>query len=261
METTSQQTSLAFERQGAGVPIVLLSGLTFDRRSWRPIVDRLGHNVCTIAIDLPAHGASLGPPCDLEDVAAQVHGLLDGLGIADPIVVGHSMSGAVAMIYAASYPTRGVVSVDSPVNIGPFAEMVQHLEPALRGPGFAEAFEPFQQSMGLDRVPEPLRSAALDAHEVRREVVLGYWDQLLRSDAHELQTWVEEVASRIDVPCLAVFGRRLAGAERDYLRRLVPGVQLEEWPDRGHFVHLADADPFAARLRAFADFCNRVPPS
>jgi pimeloyl-ACP methyl ester carboxylesterase len=257
MTTTPQQTSLAFERHGTGVPIVLLPGLTFDRRSWRPVVDRLGDGVCTIAIDLPAHGASPGPPCDLEEVADQVNGLLEQLGVSAPIVVGHSMSGAVAMIYTAAYPARGAVIVESPVSVAPFAEMVQFLEPALRGPGFAEAFAPFERSMGLDLVPEPLRTAALDAHEVRRDVVLGYWDQLLRTEADELQRWVEEIAGAIDVPCLAVFGQQLARDERDYLRRLVPGMHVEVWPGRGHFVHLADADRFAARLHAFADLCVR----
>jgi pimeloyl-ACP methyl ester carboxylesterase len=112
--------------------------------------------------------------------------------------------------------------------------------------------------MGLDLVPEPLRTAALDAHEVRREVVLGYWDQMLRSDADQLQAWVEEMAGRIDVPCLAVFGHQLSREEREDLRRLLPRVQVEEWPGRGHFVHLADADRFAARLHAFVESCERA---
>jgi pimeloyl-ACP methyl ester carboxylesterase len=118
MTTTSQPATLAFERRGGGVPIVLLPGLTFDRRSWRPIVD------------LPAHGASPGSPCDLEDVAAHINRLLERLGVPDPIVVGHSMAGAVTMIYAASYPARGAVRVESPVNVAPCAETVQFLEPA-----------------------------------------------------------------------------------------------------------------------------------
>jgi pimeloyl-ACP methyl ester carboxylesterase len=258
MSATTPQSTVAFERHGTGVPIVLLPGLTFDRRSWRPIVDRLGEDVCTIAVDLPGHGASPGPACDLEEVAARLYELLGQLGVDAPVVVGHSMSGAVAMIYAALYPVRGAVNVESPVNIGPFAEMVQYLAPALRGPGFAEAFAAFERSMGLDRVPEPLRTAALDGHEVRRDVVLGYWDQLMRTDADQLQAWVEELAGSIDAPLLAVFGRRLDGAERDYVRRLVPRVELEEWPGAGHFVHLAEADGFAARLRAFVEFCDRA---
>jgi pimeloyl-ACP methyl ester carboxylesterase len=252
MTTVAQQGSLAFERRGTGVPIVLLPGLTFTRAAWRPIVERLGDRVSTIAVDLPAHGESAGPPCDLADVAAQVHELLDGLGIAAPIVVGHSMSGSIAMIYAATYPVRGAVSVDAALDVRPFARGVQQLEPALRGADFAAAFAPFQRSMGLELVPEPLRSVALDAQAVRQEVVLGYWDQLLRTDADALQAWVEELAGRITAPCLAVFGHRLPADERAYVRRLVPHVRLEEWDGRGHFVHLAEADRFAARLRRFA---------
>lgn len=205
-------------------------GLTFERRTWRPIVERLGDDLCSIAVDLPAHGDSAGSPCDLVDVAARVHQLLERLGVDEPVVVGHSMSGGAAMIYAASYP--------------------------LRGPGFARGFEPFQQSMGFDRIPESLRSEVLAVQEIRQDIVLGYWDELMRSEPLALQRRVEQVAAAIDVPVLAVFGRQLFSDERDYLRRLVPGAQLEEWPDPGHFVHLAEADRFAARLRAFVDFCQ-----
>jgi pimeloyl-ACP methyl ester carboxylesterase len=252
MSAVPQQTTLAFERRGTGVPIVLLPGLTFGRSAWRPIVDRLGEDVSTIAVDLPAQGESAGPPCDLAGVAAQVHELLESLGVADPIVVGHSLSGAIAMIYASRYPVRAAVNVDSAFDVRPFARRVRQLEPVLRGGGFADAFVPYQRSMGLDLVPEPLRTDALAAQEVRQDVVLGYWDQLLRTDPDDLQAWIEEVAGRITAPCLAVFGHRLPADERAYVRRLVPHLRLEEWDGHGHFVHLADADRFAARLRRFA---------
>jgi pimeloyl-ACP methyl ester carboxylesterase len=88
-------TSLAYERHGSGTPVVFLHGLTFDRRNWDPIIDRLGDDVCSIAIDLPAHGESPGRPCDLADVAAQVHELVARLGVDRPVVVGHSISGGV----------------------------------------------------------------------------------------------------------------------------------------------------------------------
>ncbi len=237
-------TSLAYERHGSGAPVVLLHGLTFDRRSWRPIVGRLD-DVHTIAIDLPAHGGSAGPPRDLDDVAAQVHDLLECLGVDRPVVVGHSISGAVAMIYAAAYPTAGAVSVDNPVDVRPLARLVKQLEPGLRGPAFAEAFAPIQQSMRLDLLPEPV------PQEIVQDVVLGYWDQLLRTEPDELQAWIEQVAAGIAVPCLALFGDELTGAQRDYIRAVAPTGEVEEWPGHGHFLHLVDADRFAARLRAF----------
>ena len=242
--------SLTYESHGTGTPVVLLHGLTFDRTSWRPIVQRLGDDLRTIAIDLPAHGESGGSPCTLDDLAAQVHDLMEQLGVERPIVVGHSMSGGVAMLYAAAYPSRGAVVVDQPFDIRPFARFARQLEPALRGPAFEQAFEPFQQSMRLDLVREPFPQA------IRQDVVVGYWEQLLSSDPEQLQAWIDQVARSIAAPCLALFGQTLADADRERIIAQVPTVAVEEWDGDGHCLHLVEPDRFATRLRRFVDYCN-----
>src|SRR3954468_2260496 len=100
---------LAYETHGDGIPMVFLHGLTFDRRSWRPIIARMGAGVRSISVDLPGHGASPGPACELERLAGRIAHTLDAIGgIEAPIVVGHSMSGVLAMLYAGAYPVRGV---------------------------------------------------------------------------------------------------------------------------------------------------------
>jgi pimeloyl-ACP methyl ester carboxylesterase len=243
-------TELAYDLEGTGTPIVFLHGLTFDRRTWRPIIDRLGNTVQSLTIDLPAHGESGGDPLPLEQVAAEVHDLVTSIGLDSPIVVGHSMSGAIAFLYASTYPTRAVVTVDSGPEVQPFAEVVQQLEPMLRGPGFAQAWTQFEMTLGLDRIPEPMLSLALERHVVRQDVVLGYWEQLFQTAPTELQAWVDEIVEKIDVPCLGVFGRSLTDGERERFGRL-PEVELEEWDGAGHFVHLVDADRFATRLGQF----------
>jgi pimeloyl-ACP methyl ester carboxylesterase len=248
-------TRLAYDDEGAGTPVVLLHGLTFDRRSWRPIIDRLGDSVRSIAIDLPAHGESGGAPAPLEQVAAQVHDLLGSLGVERPIVVGHSMSSGLAFLYAFAYPVRGLVVVDQGMDVLPFAELVQRLEPALRGPGFADVWRPFEQSLGLERIPEPNRSLVLETHRVRQDVVVGYWETLMRIDPAEFQASIDTEIPKLDVPCLGVFGRQLTDRERERFGRLTD-VQLEEWAGDGHFVHLVDPDRFAGRLRAFVEDCS-----
>ena len=72
-----------------------------------------------------------------------------------------------------------------------------------------------------------------------------------------MQTWIDDIASRIHCPCLAVFGRRVTDGELERLGRL-PDVQLEEWQGDGHFVHLVDPERFTDRLTAFVEYCNRV---
>ena len=56
--------------------------------------------------------------------------------------------------------------------------------------------------------------------------------------------------ARLDIPCLGVFGRLITDGERERFERL-PSVELEEWPEDGHFVHLVEPDRFASRLREF----------
>jgi pimeloyl-ACP methyl ester carboxylesterase len=248
-------TRLAYDDEGAGTPVVFLHGLTFDRRSWRPIIDRLGDSVRSIAIDLPAHGESRGAPPTVEQVPARLHELLAALAAERPIVVGHSMSGGLAAMYASAYPTRGLVFVDNGPDIRPFAQLVHRLEPALRGPGFAEVWPTFENSLGLERIPEPVRSLVLATHEVNQDVVIAYWEMALRSDPAELQAWIDTVMAKLDVPCLGVFGRLITDSERERFERL-PDAELEEWAGDGHFVHLVDPDRFATRLRQFVDHCT-----
>jgi pimeloyl-ACP methyl ester carboxylesterase len=243
-------TTLTYESHGAGTPVVLLHGLTFDRTSWRPIIERLGDDVHTIAIDLPGHGESGGAPCTLDELAAQVHALVEELGVDRPVVVGHSMGGTLALIYGSAFPTRGVVDIDSPLDVRPFAALVRQLEPALRGPGFAQAFEPVRRSMRVDLVREPL------AQQIRQDVVVGYWQELMDADVDALQRRIEHEAGRIEVPALLLFGQRLPAADRDYIEAHVPRGEVEEWDGDGHCLHLVEPDRFAARLREFVAECG-----
>ena len=61
METTAGPVELAYEERGLGQPIVFVPGLTFNRTTWRPIVERLAQQFRCVSIDLPGQGESAGP--------------------------------------------------------------------------------------------------------------------------------------------------------------------------------------------------------
>ena len=249
------ETSLAYDIQGSGIPVVFLHGLTFDRRTWGPVIELLGGSVMSVAIDLPGHGASRGEPMRLELLAEQIHTLLTSLGVERPIVVGHSMAAGIAAIYASNHPTRGIVMVDQATEVLPFAQMVQQVAPALRGPHFTQVWASIEASLGLDLLPEPTRTLVRESHEVRQDVVLGYWEQILTTEPTELQQWIDGKWATTRTPCLAVFGRTATHGERERLAQN-PETQIEEWAGDGHFVHLVDAERFATRLHAFINDCD-----
>lgn len=253
---TDERTGLVYDITGSGTPVVFLHGLTFDRRTWRPIIDQLAGTVRSVAIDLPAHGDSHGEPVLLQEAADRVHRLVEALGLEPPVVVGHSIAAGIAGIYAAAYPTRGFVFVDQATEVLPFAQMLHQMAPMVRGPGFGQFWTRIEESLGIQRIPEPVQSLVRQSHVVDQRVVLGYWDQVLTTDPVELQVWIDDQTSSAHAPCLAVFGRRATDGERERLHRM-PDAQIEEWDGDGHFVHLVDPARFTTRLRAFIDYCER----
>ncbi len=252
---THLTTRLAYDDDGTGTPVVFLHGLTFERRTWWPIVERLGGSVRSIAVDLPAHGESDGPPVPLEVAADRVHELIESLWRSSS-----PSSSATRCRPASPSSTHWPIPPPaSPSSIRGWRyarslKLVRRLEPVLRGPEFADVWQQFEASLGLERIPEPVRSLVLERRVVRQDVVVGYWEQLMREDPAELQASIDAQIPAFDVPCLAVFGRALTEGERERFERL-PDFQLEEWAGDGHCVHLVEPDRFAARLSRFIDDC------
>ena len=70
-------------------------------------LDLIAQHYQVVAFDLPGHGLSQMPKKALgtiEEVASILHDAVIALGLKDPILVGHSWGGSVALAYALHYP-------------------------------------------------------------------------------------------------------------------------------------------------------------
>ena len=74
-----------------------------------------------------------------------------------------------------AHGTAGALNVDQSLRAGPFAGFIQHLSPALRGPDFGTAFEPFAASIGVVRLPEPERGRVIATQRINQQLVLNHW--------------------------------------------------------------------------------------
>jgi pimeloyl-ACP methyl ester carboxylesterase len=85
--------------------VVLLHGGpgSFDHSYFKPDFERLASVAQVVYLDLPGHGRSdWGDPdaWSFETAADQVRAFCDAVGVAGPIVYGHSLGSFVAMVYA-----------------------------------------------------------------------------------------------------------------------------------------------------------------
>src|SRR4051794_26672863 len=213
----------AFGRPDGRTPLVLLHGLTFDRSGWRTVLDELevvdpGRRV--VAFDLPDHGAS--PPLrshDLLAVTAAIHEAVVAIGLVPPVIVGHSVSGVIASMYAALYPTAGVIAVDVSLRVRPFAELLRSIEPALRGPGYAAAWGQLQASMGTDLL-------APEAQHIVRAMERPRQDQFLSFQREILEVPVEHIEGQVEM-LLAVL--RVSGPPYSVIAGDGFGLEDERW--------------------------------
>lgn len=252
---------------GDGPPLLLLHGTGASAHSWRDVMPLLADRFTLIAPDLPGHGFTggrlRGGPT-LPNMAAAVAGLVDALGLAPRLVVGHSAGAAIALELART--SRGPLPVIgfNPA-LMPFPRLAQKLFPAMAKMLFVNPFVP-RVFARMARVPgetgrflERSTGSRIDRTGLRcYEVLLGNsrhcegalammanWDlEALAALLPAIESPVRLVHSRGDnaVPL---------GSVEAAARRL-PECSLEVLPALGHLAHEEDPAQAAALIARMA---------
>ena len=206
-----------------------------------------------LSLDLPGHGESPAwASYDLESLTDAVHQAVTDAGLSSPVLVGHSISGVIATIYAARHRARGVVNVDQPLQVEPFAQLLQSLAGQLRGPGFAQVWEQFEASMGIGLLPQAAKDLLSSARYIRPDLVMGYWREVLDEPPGVLAGKTADGLAALresKLPYAYVGGHDPGPEYLEWLNRELPQAAAEIWPGSGHFPHLAQPLRFA-ELRA-----------
>lgn len=108
-------TRVFFVERGAGLPLLYVHGNTGSSRWFERVMDMPGCR--SLALDMPNFGRSgpLTADPDIDRYADAVGGFISALDLEKPVLVGHSLGGAVAISLVARHPklVRGLVLVDS----------------------------------------------------------------------------------------------------------------------------------------------------
>lgn len=104
-----------FEKTGSGNPIILLHGWAASSTIFESITNILKTKYTIYVIDLPGFGKSEEPdkPYNLDDYVDLLYQFIIDLDIYNPILLGHSFGGRIAIKFASLYNVSKLILVDS----------------------------------------------------------------------------------------------------------------------------------------------------
>ncbi|MGQ0602235.1 MAG: alpha/beta fold hydrolase [Anaerolineales bacterium] len=246
---------LRYESQGTGTPIVFLHGLGSSAADWALQVPAFAQHHRTLTVDLRAHGQSAyAGSLIIEQMAADVSGLLTQLEIKQAHIVGLSMGGCVALALGRQHAAQ----VRSLVLVNTFGRY----QPAgwdgiVRGLHrlWLLQFRTVRDvaalvANGLFPLPEQklLYDAAVASLSQNSKVT--YWAAL-----HALRRFdARAQLAAIRCPTLVVMGdrdRTVPRAAGERLARNIPGAQSLVVANSGHATPMDQAEVFNAAVLEF----------
>ena len=240
----------------------------FDHSYFRPDFDRLAEHAQVVYLDLRGHGRSTwGAAGDwtLEACADDLHGFCTALGIAEPVVLGHSLGAAVVLLYAIRHPGQaagigllgGFARWDHERLVAGFARVAGDEVAALAGRDFRgedvsdEESERVFAAFG-PHLPDPERQANVTQNAELNPLGM---DRVRELDI------VDQLGS-VECPTLVSVGDldpvTPVPAAQEIVDGLRPGIgRLDVVAGAGHFTWLDNPDAFWATL---VDFLAEVQP-
>ncbi|WP_268801001.1 alpha/beta fold hydrolase [Pseudomonas huanghezhanensis] len=245
---------LPHSRQGDKSPtFVLMHFLGGSHRTWFPTLPYLDGSHQCVALNTPGFGdAAAIDGYSVEAMADHVDHSIRELGLTDCILVGHSMTGKVAVVLASRRPEylRGLVLVaPSPPGPQPMTEADRDKQRAY-GKTHPEA-EAFIDESSAFRLPDDIREVAVaDALRVNLTAWRAWVDHGSRED------WSDRLGT-IEYPVLLVCGeadQQVPGPEEQRRTTLAAfsHSRLEIIPGAGHLMPLQTPRQLAKLMLAFA---------
>ena len=268
------------------VPLVMLHGWMDVAASYQFVVDALAHDHYVIAPDWRGYGLTEAPGADnywFPDYLADLDFLLDHYSPEAPVnLVGHSMGGNVAMLYAGSRPQRvrrlvclegfGMAATQPSQAPKRYAKWMDELKALHRGELTLKSYDSAagvaRRLMKTNKRLSQDKADWLATHWARPGVD-GRW-QILGDPAHKITSAqlyrvdeVLEIYKAITAPVLSVessddnlsvwWNGRYTLAEYHERLRSVPNARSAVIQDSGHMLHHDQPDELARLVDGFLE--------
>ena len=226
---------------GEGSDIVLLHGWGQNIKMMEPIGEKLASKFKVTILDLPGHGNSSEPKeaLTIYDFCEILKEFLDKLKIDNPIIIGHSFGGRIAIIYASHYDTEKLILLGAPCvrkkeKLGLKIKTLKQLKkiPVLN------KFEEFAKRHIGSRDYR-------NANPIMRQILVNTVNEDL-----------SDCARKIKCPTLLIWGEQDEEApveDAKILEKLIDDSGLIIYPNGSHYTYLEFLNPVCKVIKTFIE--------
>lgn len=250
--------SIDYRDEGAGVPVIFIHAFPLDQTMWDDQLAALQNHCRTITLDLRGFGQSEAPrgPYLMDQMAADVRGLMSALGIDRAVLVGLSMGGYVSLSFCRNYPdsVHAMVLADTRAGADTYDARERRLMSAER------AEREGARAIAEDMIPLLLGRTTIESRPSVVERVRAMIEATSPRGIAGAQRGMAErrdstlVLEAIDFPMLILVGAEdtlTRVAEAEGLCAGIRGARLRVIEEAGHLSNLEKPDEFNSALIEF----------
>ncbi|MEQ6330754.1 alpha/beta fold hydrolase [Ectopseudomonas chengduensis] len=197
----------------SGETLVLLHGFAADKDNWLRFSRHLTKDYRVIALDLPGFGDSDLPPgsYDVGTQAERLADILDAMGVQQAHLLGNSMGGHIAAIFAARYPDRvrslallANAGIDSPHK----SELYRLLTGGAPNPLVVKQPQDFDNLLQFIFVEPPYLPESLKRYLGERSMAKAAYYERVFKQLVERAIPLEPELAKIQAPTLLLWGKQ-----------------------------------------------------
>ncbi len=263
--------------RGSGPPIVLVHGLAGNLGHFAyDVIDRLASDHRVIALDRPGSGhsvRSIGASARLPAQGDLVAALIETLDLGRPLLVGHSLGGAIALATALDHPERiGGLALIAPLSLpartaSPVFRLLAVRSPLLRRViawtvatplALLRSRDTLSEVFGPEAPPRDFATRAGGLLGLRPSTYIGASTDF-NAIAHDLPGLADRYGTLgLPVGVLYGSGDRILDHRKqgEALRGRIPGVDVELIDGAGHMLPVTRGEAVASFIRRRASMVD-----
>jgi N-formylmaleamate deformylase len=245
---------LAFHRTGGSGPALVLShGLTDNGLCWSRVAAALAPEFDIVMLDARGHGRSSRICVDApQDPGQDIAEAIDALGLASPILMGHSVGARAAAMCANANPDRvSKVILEDP----PFLPLAERSVAEIRRRNFRQQVEKFQ-AMSEAQITAMGKASSPGWHEDEFSAWTAAKKQVDPEAMPDYRTSWQASIARITAPTLLIYGERARGGIvtpelAEEAQAINPNISAIQIAGAGHNIRRENFADFLAAVQAF----------